>query len=184
MRHRPLPETYEAGQYTKDLYRGTLFAEDLCVAAEDVALDGYTEDPTFHAAGLFDLKEGKVLYADRIHDRLYPASTTKLMTAYLALKYGNPDDVVTVGENATSFAPDEQVCGLQTGDQLTLGDLLAGLMLYSGNDCAPIAEHISDPVEIAELMNQEAWNLGAVNSPLSICPDYSEDHRAAHTSLI
>lgn len=61
-------ETYEAGQYTKDLYRGTLFAEDLCVAAEDVALDGYTEDPTFHAAGLFDLKEEKVLYADRIHD--------------------------------------------------------------------------------------------------------------------
>ena len=91
-------EAYEAGQYTKDLYRGTLFAEDLCVAAEDVALDGYTEDPTFHAAGLFDLKEEKVLYADRIHDRLYPASTTKLMTAYLALKYGNPDDVVTVGE--------------------------------------------------------------------------------------
>ena len=87
-------ETYEAGQYTKDLYRGTLFAEDLCVAAEDVALDGYTEDPTFHAAGLFDLKEEKVLYADRIHDRLYPESTTKLMTAYLELKYGNQDDVL------------------------------------------------------------------------------------------
>ena len=52
-------EAYEAGQYTKDLYRGTLFAERLCVAAEDVALDGYTEDPTFHAAGLFDLKKKK-----------------------------------------------------------------------------------------------------------------------------
>jgi len=172
-------EAYEAGQYTKDLYRGTLFAEDLCVAAEDVALDGYTEDPTFHAAGLFDLKEEKVLYADRIHDRLYPASTTKLMTAYLALKYGNPDDVVTVGENATSFAPDEQVCGLQTGDRLTLGDLLAGLLLYSGNDCATaIAEHISGSVEkFAELMNQEAWNLGAVNSHF-VNPHglHSEDH--------
>lgn len=159
-------ESYEAVQYTKDLYRGTLFAEDLCVASEDVALEGYTEDPTFHAAGLFDLEEEKVLYADRIHERLYPASTTKLMTAYLALKYGNMEDVVTVGENATSFAPDEQVCGLQTGDKLTLYDLFAGLMLYSGNDCATaIAEHISGNVtEFAELMNQEAWSLGAVNS--------------------
>lgn len=171
--------TYEAKQYTKDLYRGSLFAEDLCVAAEDVALEGYTEDPTFHAAGLFDLTEEKVLYADRIHDRLYPASTTKLMTAYLALKYGNLDDVVTVGENATAFAPDEQVCGLQTGDQLTLYDLLAGLMLYSGNDCATaIAEHLSGSVEkFAELMNQEAWNLGAVNSHF-VNPHglHNEDH--------
>ncbi len=171
--------SYESKQYTKELERGTLFAEHLCVASENVALEGYTENPAFHAAGLFDLTQEKVLYADRIHDRLYPASTTKLMTAYLVLKYGNLDDIVTVGENATSFAPDEQVCGLQTGDKLTLYDLLAGLMLYSGNDCATaIAEHLSGNVtEFAEMMNKEAWSLGAVNSHF-VNPHglHSDDH--------
>ena len=65
------------------------------------------------------------------------------MTAYVALKYGNLDDMVTVSERATDFAEDEQVCGLQAGDQLSLRDLLNGLLLYSGNDCAvAIAEHV------------------------------------------
>lgn len=152
--------------YGKSLYKGALFAKDLCVTDKDVSLEGFIGDPDLQAVGLFNLKEKKVLYADRIHDRLFPASTTKIMTAYLTLKYGNLSDVVTVGQNAVNFAPDEQVCGLEAGDRVTLYDLLCGLTLYSGNDCAvAIAEHISGSVEaFADLMNQEARALGATNT--------------------
>lgn len=161
-----MADAYEQEHYNSSLYRGALFAADLCVTDTNVALDGYSADPSLHAAGLFDLKNEKVLYADKIHDRLYPASTTKVMTAYVTLKYGNLDDVVTVGPNATQFAADEQICGLQTGDTATLYDLLNGLVLYSGNDCAvAIAEHVAGSVEaFADMMNAEAAALGATNT--------------------
>ena len=80
--------------------------------------------------------KNKVIVSQKVFDQAYPASTTKIMTAYVALKYGNLDDIVTASERATDFAEDEQVCGLQAGDQLSLRDLLNGLLLYSGNDCA------------------------------------------------
>ena len=88
------------------------------------------------------------------------------MTAYLALKYGNLDDTVTVSAHATDFNWDESVAGLQTGDTLTLYDLICGLMIQSGNDCGTaIAEYISGSEEaFAELMNQEAAALGATGT--------------------
>lgn len=164
--HESNTAAYEQEHYNKSLYRGALFARDLCVTDKDVPLDGFTADSDLHAAGLFDLKNEKVLYADKINNRLFPASTTKIMTAYLTLKYANLDDVVTVGPNAVDFAPDEQVCGLKAGDKVTVNDLLNGLLLYSGNDCAvAIAEHISGSVKaFADLMNKEAKALGATNT--------------------
>ena len=103
---------------------------------------------------------------NKLYDKLYPASTTKLMTAYLAFKYGNMDDIVTVSDSVSGFASDEVVCNLQPGDTVTLYDLLCGLLLRSGNDCGvAIAEHISGSVEaFAELMNSEAKALGATGS--------------------
>lgn len=107
-----------------------------------------------------------MVYGFRLYDKLYPASTTKIMTAYLALKYGNLDDIVTVSEHATDFNWDEVTSGLRTGDQVSLYDLVCGLMLRSGNDCGTaIAEHISGSEEaFAELMNREARALGATGT--------------------
>lgn len=157
---------YENEHYNKSLYKGALFATDLCVADTDVSLDTFSADESLNAAGLFDLKNEKVVYSNKIYEQLYPASTTKVMTAYLTLKYGHLDDIVTVSENATNFASDEQVCGLQAGDTATLYDLLCGLVLFSGNDSAvAIAEHISGSVEaFSELMNNEAKALGATGT--------------------
>ena len=84
----------------------------------------------------FNLEDDTVVYGYHLYDRLYPASTTKILTAYIALKYGNMDDQVTVSANATDFNWDESVCGLQTGDTLTMYDLVCGLLLHSGNDAA------------------------------------------------
>lgn len=157
---------YEHTHYDKDIYQGDLFAKNLCVTDTDVALDGYPQDPSLHAAGLFDLTNHKVLYADKLYDKLFPASTTKIMTAYLALKYGKMDDVVTVNSDVTNFTPDEQVCGLKTGDTLTLHDLLCGLLLYSGNDAAvAIADYLGGSVAgFADMMNKEAVALGATGT--------------------
>lgn len=157
---------YERSYYNKALYQGELFAQDLCVASGEVSLEGFQPDASLHAAGLFDLGQEQVVYGYKIFDRLYPASTTKTMTAYLALKYGNPDDIVTVSANATDFNWDESVAGLATGDTLTLYDLICGLMICSGNDCGTaIAEHISGSEEaFAGLMNSEAAKLGATGT--------------------
>lgn len=157
---------YEKSVYNKELYQGTLFAQDLCVTSLEVTLDGFQPDSSLHAAGLFDLGQEEVVCGYQIFDRLYPASTTKVMTAYLALKYGNLDDVVTVSANAADRNWDESVAGLLAGDTLTLYDLVCGLMICSGNDCGTaIAEHISGSEEaFAELMNKEAAELGATGT--------------------
>lgn len=158
--------SYEKEHYNAALYEGALFAKDLCVTDTDVTLDGYMTNPTLHASGLFDLQDRTVVHADRIFDRIFPASTTKVLTAYVTLKYGNLEDMVTVGPNATGFAADEQVCGLQTGDTVSLYDLLCGLVLHSGNDNAvAIAEHLAGSVEgFADMMNAEARALGATGT--------------------
>lgn len=157
---------YEQKNYRQSIWQGTFFAQDLCVAAENVSLDGFADEDSLHAAGLFDINSNQVVYGFRLYDKLYPASTTKIMTAYLALKYGNLDDIVTVSEHATDFNWDEVTSGLRTGDQVSLYDLVCGLMLRSGNDCGTaIAEHISGSEEaFAELMNREARALGATGT--------------------
>lgn len=158
--------SYAKENYDKDLYQGSFFAQDLCVAANDVQLEGFEDEETLHAAGLFNIDSSSVTYGYHLYDRLYPASTTKVMTAYVALKYGNLDDIVTVSEHATDFNWDEVTAGLRPGDQVTLYDLLCGLLLRSGNDCGTaIAEHISGSEEaFVELMNTEAQNLGATGT--------------------
>lgn len=159
-------EILENTAFNQEFYRGELFAQNLCVAAQDVPLERYSGYPEAHAAGLFDLNQKKVLYADRIHQILYPASTTKILTAYVAMKYGNMEDIVTVSENAVTFEEDASLCWLQAGDQLSLYDLLCGLTLASGNDAGvAIAEHIFGSEEaFVQKMNEEAWALGATNS--------------------
>lgn len=170
--------SYEEEYYNRSLYQGNLFAEQLCVANEDVAFDEYQSDVKMHAAALFDVKQKEVVYSDKIHDRLFPASTTKILTLYLALKYGTLTDVVTVSNEAASVPSDSSVAGLKEGEKLTLEDLLYGLMLPSGNDSAvAIAEHISGNVEdFVKLMNEEANKLGATNSHFENPHGYQEEN--------
>lgn len=142
------------------------FAQDLCVGeASDTGLEE-TDAQNAEAAGVFHLADGTITFAKNLYKKLYPASTTKILTAYLALKYGKLTDVVTVSEKAANQASDSSVCYLHAGDQLTLEELLYGLLLKSGNDAADaIAEHISGSTKkFAKLMNKEAKALGATHS--------------------
>lgn len=141
------------------------FAQDLCVAPEDVALQ--SADLSLAAsAGLFDITHHETLFAKSVNRSLHPASLTKTMTAYLALKYGKPEDILTASENVNIAEANAQMCGYKPGDQLTLDQVLHGLLMYSGNDAGVmIAEYVSGSVEeFAALMNKEAKALGATNT--------------------
>lgn len=103
----------------------------------------------------------RVLDGKNIHARLPMASTTKTMTAYIALTEGNPDDLVKIPKAAAGV--EGSSIYLKEGEVWRLSDLVYGLMLRSGNDAAvAIAYHIAENVEkFAEKMNRQAeeWGL-------------------------
>lgn len=159
---------YEKKSYDNSLYTGKLYAENLCVAENDVALEGYAEDTSVQAAALYAQTDEKVLYSYSAHKKVYPASITKIMTALLALEHGNLNDQVVISANAdaSSFPTAAQVCGIKKGQTWSLEALLNALLLYSGNDVAvAIAEHIGGTEEnFVQMMNERAKELMAWNT--------------------
>lgn len=143
-----------------------LFAEDLCIVSGDIPGAGDIDMTQAEAAALFDIDSRETMFSKNAHEKLYPASITKILTALTALKRGNLEDVITVSENAIITESGAQLCGFRPGDQLTLEQALYSLLIYSGNDAGiAIAEHISGSVEeFAKAMNEEAASLGATNS--------------------
>ena len=142
------------------------FAKELCVSnAINFNTEG-TYARVAKGAGVFNLTTDEVVYNLDIFQKLYPASTTKILTAYIIIKDCDLNAVVTVSESAANQAEDSSVCGLKAGDSITVNDLLYGLMLKSGNDAAEaLAEYHSGSVEaFAEVMTKEAHRLGATNS--------------------
>ena len=140
------------------------FASKLCVADGDGDLN--TDNVNAHAFGLFDLQTGRVLSQHNLFEKVYPASTTKILTCLIALERGNLDDVITVPDESKITVSGSSMADLKPGDQLTLKNLLYGLMVPSGNDAAvAIAHYISGDIEsFAELMNKRAAELGATHS--------------------
>lgn len=141
------------------------FASDLCVAPlEDITIEGFSVEAA--SAGIFSEADQETVFAKSVHEKRYPASLTKVMTCLVALKYGNLDDMVTVGEECKDIEYGSSVCEIQPGDILSLQDLLLGLMINSGNDAAmTIAQHVGGTVEnFIAMMNREAEQIGAVNT--------------------
>lgn len=113
---------------------------------------------------LVDATSGSVLYAgENASLQIYPASTTKVLTATIVLDKCNLDDVVTCGSEVATVG---SKLGLVEGEEVTVRDLLNGMMLVSGNDCAvALAKHVAGGVtEFAELMNAKAQEIGMTNS--------------------
>lgn len=115
------------------------------------------------AAILIETTTGRVLYEKNAYQKMYPASTTKVMTAILTLENCKLSDMATVSANALESIPNGYVTvNLQIGEELTIKDLLYALMVKSANDAAVVlAEHISGSVEnFSILMNEKAKELG------------------------
>lgn len=115
-------------------------------------------------AVLMDQHTGRIIYGKKAHERRPIASITKVMTAILALEHGHLDELVTTSERATTVGGSSIY--LTKDEQMTLEDLLYGLMLRSGNDAAvAISEHIAGSVEgFTYLMNEKALYLGMTNT--------------------
>lgn len=129
------------------------------------------------SAVLIDQESAKVLYGKSEQDLKYPASTTKILTALLAIEYGSLDDIVTVGEEISMIPWDSSKAYLEIGERISLNDLLYGLMLNSGNDAAnTIAVYVARKVKgqglsieealdyFSKMMNKRAKEAGAKNS--------------------
>ena len=112
------------------------------------------------AAILVDADSGRVLYEQNADARMLIASTTKIMTALVAIREGSLSDVVTVKREATLTEGSSMY--LKEGEKLTLETLLYGLMLCSGNDAAvAIADHVGGSQKgFVKLMNETARELG------------------------
>ena len=116
------------------------------------------------AACVLEASTGRVLYAHNEHEQLPMASTTKIMTALLALESGDMDAPVTCSPNAYGV-PGTSIY-LSLGETLSMGDMVTGLMLASGNDAAvAIAEHLGGSIEgFAQKMNARAQEIGAMDT--------------------
>ncbi len=116
------------------------------------------------SAILMDADSGRVLYAQNADAKMLIASTTKIMTALVAIREGTLSDTVRV--SAAAAGTEGSSMYLREGEELTLETLLYGLMLCSGNDAAvAIAEHIGGSVAgFAKMMNETAKELGMENS--------------------
>ena len=122
------------------------------------------DETSAKAACILDQKTGRVLFEANMHQRLPMASTTKVMTALLAIERGKLDEKVVCTPEA--FGISGTSIYLQQGETLTLEQMLYGLMLASGNDAAAaIAGHIGGTqAQFAAMMNERARQIGAVNT--------------------
>ena len=146
-----------------------IFFNILSLASEVSSTNNSTENLQIYSesAILIEEKTGKVLYEKGMHDRKYPASTTKVLTAILAIENCNLSDTATASyEAVNSIKSGYTKANIQPGETFTIEELLDVLILQSANEAANvIAEHISGSVsEFANLMNQKAKEIGCTDS--------------------
>ena len=139
--------------------------------ADEIIITGET-------AVLIEQNTGKIIYEKNKDKKVFPASTTKIVTAILALEHGDLKDLVSIGEEIQILPGDSSTANLSIGQKIYLEDLLYGLLLPSGNDAAnSIAVYIAEKINnekfpsyeesikyFIELMNIKAREIGATNT--------------------
>jgi serine-type D-Ala-D-Ala carboxypeptidase (penicillin-binding protein 5/6) len=116
------------------------------------------------AAILMDMTSGKILYSKNMHEKLYPASTTKILTAIIALENGNLNSIVTIDKAPTLAEPSK--INLKIGEKIELRQLLYALLVDSANDAAvAISEYIGGTESnFIKMMNKKAKQIGCKDS--------------------
>ncbi len=136
-----------------------------------------TPDVMSEAAILYESGTGKVIYEKNPDKKMYPASTTKIMTAYLALLHLDLNTELTASKEAVSIPYDSSKMALVEGETLKVSDLLKALLIQSANDAANVlAEGVSGSVsEFVKLMNKTAKDLGMKNTNFVNTHGYHDD---------
>lgn len=171
---------------TNSVYGFPLFPED-----KEMALAA-------KGAVLLNQDTGEILYTKNADKKMYPASTTKILTALIAIENGNLEEIITVGEEIAYVNPEASKAGLFPGQRISLKNLLKALMLPSGSDAAySIAVNIGRKYSgdkgistkeakkvFVNLMNKKAKELGLKNSNF-VNPDgmHQENHYSTPNDL-
>lgn len=152
-------------------------------------LNGITDDDiSSTAALLYDRKTNTVIYSKNADSPIFPASTTKIMTACVALRYLEPDYPLKVGTELSLLQPESSLAYLNQGNELTLEDALYALLLPSGNDAAYViavntARFVSENPAMPDaeavkyfgnLMNDEAFEAGADHTHFCVPDGYHD----------
>ena len=128
----------------------------------------FSENISAQSAILVDIKSNNVLYAKNENKHMYPASTTKLMTALTVLQIMNVNDVVTIGDEITFIASDSSKAGFSRGQVVTVKELLQGLLISSGNDAAYV---------LAKAAGQEIFEDNIANEGKTFTSQQCADHK-------
>lgn len=140
------------------------------VEVSTTSTDGWPTGPSIDvgAAILIEANTGTILYEKNMHDQLYPASITKLLTGYIAASTSDMDEIVTFSSDAVYSIDwrNDANMGIKVGEQITMEQTLYGVLVGSANEAAyAIGEHISGSIEsFADLMNETAIELGCTDS--------------------
>ncbi len=142
------------------------FASDLAVVPANLPNSFNSDQVHAECALLINCTTGEVMFNKNAHTRAYPASTTKCLTALLAMKYGDINSSRIVGNEVIITEDNVVMCDYRVGDSVPFDIALHGSILKSGNDAAAVlalfgAETLTD---FADIMNKEAHALGATNS--------------------
>ena len=143
---------------------------------------------TAKGAILYEMTTGTLVYAKNPDAKLYPASLTKVMTCLVALELGDLDEMVTTAESAIADLDWESTTiGLEPGEEMSMRNLLYGLMVESANDAANvIAEHLAgDQASFVELMNKKAIQLGCTGTHFANAHGlHDEDHYTTARDMV
>lgn len=168
--------------------RFIIFLLSIMLSISLIDLKVYAKEPapsvSADSAVLIDATTGTILYSKNMNTAYPPASTTKVMTTLLTLENTKLDDVVTVSKKVPFV--DGSKIGLAEGEEITVKDLLYGLILMSGNDCAEaLAEHLGGSIEnFAVMMTERAKELGCENTNF-VNPSglYDKNHKTSAKDL-
>ena len=159
----PSVRSYAAGDFLEDAQ----LRKEEPIQSNEIA--GWPQGPeiTAEAAIVMEAETGTILYSKNIHERLYPASTTKIMTCLLAVENKSLSDTVTFSEDAIFSVPaGASNIGMDVGQSINLEQALYGIMVGSANEVAnAVGELVSGSIpSFVDLMNKRAKELGCTDT--------------------
>lgn len=165
----PAPETTETAEIATD---DVITMENPELTAPDTSHAG--------AALLMDVNSNRIIYGKNIDKKMYPASTTKMMTAILALENGDMNEtVVATPEAIEPITLEDSQMGVLIGEELSMTDLVNSTLIHSANDASNvIAVHIGGSLSgFVDMMNQKADELGMNDTHFeNACGIHDDNH--------
>lgn len=139
------------------------------LSVESNQIPNWPEGPSIgaEAAILMDAETGAILYAKNIHEQLYPASVTKILTTLIAVENAKLDEMVNFSKEAVFSIPvGSSSIAMDVGESITVDQCLQAILIASANEVSnALGEHIAGSMEAyVQMMNDKAKELGCLNS--------------------